>query len=431
MKLVFKKMATSQTDRIYHWLKLIVTTSSAQFIVQIFAFLCGIVVIRLLPIQEYALYTLANTMLGMMTLLADGGIATGVMFQGGKVWQDKVKLGKVIATGMFLRREFSLFSLVISIPILLCLLYRHNADWLMSGLIVTSLVITFLVTLSSSLLEIAPKINQDIAPLQKIQIITTAGRLILLVPTLFIYPLAAVAIICAGCTQFWSNLRMRKISDRYADRSQQPVPEIRNEIITTVKRVMPGALYYSISGQLTVWLISIFGTTEGVAQIGALSRLAVLLTILSVLIGSLIIPRYARLPINNKLLVRRFIQIQVILLVFTILITSLIWLFPHQILWILGKDYKDLSLELTVIAAGSCMGLLAGTAYGLNSVRNLFVPPLVIWPFLIFAQILFLICFRVDTILMAGIYALVMQLLAYLLHLSFGIFIMVKKNTRI
>jgi hypothetical protein len=46
--------------------------------------LYGILIIRLLPV-EYAFYTLANTMHRTMTVLADGGITTGVMSQVGKV----------------------------------------------------------------------------------------------------------------------------------------------------------------------------------------------------------------------------------------------------------------------------------------------------------------------------------------------------------
>ena len=67
------------------WIKLIFVTGSAQIIVQATGLFCGILVIRLLPVNEYALYTLANTMLGTMTVLADSGISSGVMAQGGKV----------------------------------------------------------------------------------------------------------------------------------------------------------------------------------------------------------------------------------------------------------------------------------------------------------------------------------------------------------
>jgi hypothetical protein len=96
-------------------------------------FVCGILIIRLSPVQEYAFYTLANTMLGTMTVLSDGDISTGVMDQGGKVCKDKEKLGVVLATGLDLRRKFAIGSLLVSAPVLLYLLMHNKASCLLQS----------------------------------------------------------------------------------------------------------------------------------------------------------------------------------------------------------------------------------------------------------------------------------------------------------
>lgn len=79
-------------DNVMQWSKLISITGSSQIAIQIINFVCGIFIIRHLTITEYALYTLAYTMLGSMDVLADGGIVSGVTAEGGKVWQEKVNL---------------------------------------------------------------------------------------------------------------------------------------------------------------------------------------------------------------------------------------------------------------------------------------------------------------------------------------------------
>ncbi len=66
-------------NTLLYWGKLISITGSAQIIVQAVGFVSGILIIRLLPVQEYAFYTLVNTMLGTVALLVDGGISTGAM----------------------------------------------------------------------------------------------------------------------------------------------------------------------------------------------------------------------------------------------------------------------------------------------------------------------------------------------------------------
>lgn len=412
----------SPLRRISSWAKLIAVTGGAQAVVQAIGFLSGILVIRLLPTQEYALYTLANTLLGTMTLLADGGISIGVMSQGGKVWQDREKLGGVLATGLHLRKKFAVCSLMIATPILFYLLRKHDASWLMSTLIMLSLIPAFVTSLSGSLLEVPFKLHQDIVPLQKIQIVANIGRLLLLALTLFIYPFAAVAILCAGGGQVWSNWRLRKVSERFVSHNQAVNFHARVEIMAIVKRAMPGAIYYCFSGQISVWLISFFGTTESLAQIGALTRLTMILNLISVVIGTLVVPRFARLPSIRTLLISHYLQVQCILFFLISIVMLIVWFFPGQVLYLIGKNYTNLTIELFFMVLAACLGLVSGIVYSLNAVRRYIFPPIFLYPLLISGQISFLMIFQIKTVLMAAYYSITMQLLAYLLHFGYGIF---------
>ena len=149
MKALFHRIyAHPNYTKLVEWGGLILITGSAQILVQAIALISGILVIRQLPANEYALYTLANTMLGTMTILADSGISSGVLAQGSRVWKDQKKLGVVLVTGLELRKKFAIASLVIAIPLLLFLLLHHNASWLMAVLIVVSLIPAFFLALS-------------------------------------------------------------------------------------------------------------------------------------------------------------------------------------------------------------------------------------------------------------------------------------------
>ena len=405
--------------RALEWGKLITITGSAQIVVQAISFLCGILVIRLLPTQEYALYTLANTMLGTMVLLADGGISTGVLAQGGKVWQDREKLGTVLITGLDLRKKFAIGSLLIASPILLWLLRHHGASWLMSVLLLLATIPTFLTGLSNTLLETAPKLRQDIAPLQKNQVGVNIGRLALLVLTMFIFPWAFVAILAAGLPQIWGNFRLKKISAGYADLTQKPDPEIRAAILKVVKRVLPGAVYYSASGQITVWLMSIFGTTAAIAQIGALSRLSTMLSLFTMLLMTLVIPRFARLSAGKAVLLTRYFQIQAGLLVLSVCIVGTVWMFPSQVLWILGKNYSGLNIELVLSIIGSCLNLITGISFSLVSSRGWATNPAITISLEIAAVIIGIMLIDVSTLkgaLILNIFISIMQALLYIIY---------------
>src|SRR6476620_8569895 len=126
MNAVARRLYTSPYfSKIIEWTKLISITGSSQLLIQGVGLVSGIFVIRLLSTQEYGLYTLGNTMLGTMLVLGDSGISTSVMAQGGKVWQNREKLGSVLVSGFNLRKKFAMVSLLIAIPILLYLLIHH------------------------------------------------------------------------------------------------------------------------------------------------------------------------------------------------------------------------------------------------------------------------------------------------------------------
>lgn len=381
------KMMGLNFKKILQWSKLISITGLGQLIVQGVGLVSGILIIRLLPTQEYALYTLANTMLGTMTVLADGGIASGVMSEGGKVWKSREQLGVVVNTGLKLRKRFAFISLLVSIPILFYLLNHHGASLLFNVLIIASLILAFRAALSDSLLEISLKLNQDIVPLQKNQVVTSIGRLVLITASLFFFPFTFVAILGNGIPRIWGNIRLGKISHKFAD-NRQPVDDIiRKNILGNVKRILPGSIYYCISGQLTVWLLSIFGSTSSIAQIGALSRLAMLLTLVSTILSTLFEPRFSRLPNIKKVVLTKFLQIQSGIILFCCFIILLVWLFPNQILSILGKGYSDLTTEVLLLAMGSCLGLVSGSVYKLSSSRGVIPKPVFFIPIIISIQV--------------------------------------------
>lgn len=373
----FKKIKEHpKYETVLNWTKLISITGSAQIIVQAVGFASGILIIRLLPVEEYAFYTLANTMLGTMAVLTDGGISIGVMSAGGKVWEDKQKLGTVLATGLDLRRKFAIGSLIVSIPILFYLLLHNGASWLMTVLISLAMIPAFYAALSDSLLEIIPKLKQTILPLQQNQVEVGLGRLLLTGLFIFAFPFGYIAILAAGIPRIWGNIRLRKIVYKLAAIDQEPDVEVKKEILDLVKRILPTSIYYCVSGQITIWLISIFGNTTSLAQLGALGRLSVMLSVFGAIITTLIVPRFAKLALDKKLLLERFIQILFMLIVLLSIVVLIVYLFPTPILWILGKGYRDLNDELLLSIIGSCIGLITGIVFSLYSSRGWAMSPI-------------------------------------------------------
>jgi len=415
-KTVLQLYSNPKYSKLFEWSRLVSISAVAQVSIQLISFICGILVIRMLPTQEYALYTLANAMLGTMIMLADSGVSMGVMAQGAKVWQNDEKIGAVLVTGLDLRKKFTIGSLVIATPALLYLPRHHGASWLMSGLIIVSLIPAFFTGLSGTLLEIVFKLRQNIVPLQKIQVMNNAGRLGLLSAMLFIFPWTFVVLLAAGLPQIWANIRLKALSAGYADWNQKPDAAVRKEILYIVKRVIPGAIYYCLSGQITIWLISIFGTSKALAQMGALGRLAMVLSLFGVLFSTLVSPRFARLTANKNLLLKRFFHIMTGITVLTLFIVGFTWLFPTQVLWILGKSYSNLKTELVLNIAASCLNLIWGSAYVLGTSRGWTINPIVSIPVSILAIVCGALLINVSTlkgVLVLNLFVALIQLFMY------------------
>lgn len=345
--------------------------------VQLLGFACGLLVVHMLPVEQYGFYTLANTAVATMLALADGGIASGVMSQGGKVWKDRQLLGQVVATGLKLRHQFAVITLSLSLPALFTLLTGRGATTFTALLVTAATIPTFTAMLSGRLFTIAPKLHQDIRTIQITEILSGLLRLIALAGVLFLSRTAAAALVAAGASQIWWNRKLKKVSAIHASPTESPREDTRHEILKIVKRVMPSTIYFSISLQLGLWILSIFGTTESIARFGAINRITTAATVVVAVFSYLVAPRFARLPESRTVLRGHFLKIQALL---TVVCTSgyMIAFFAAQyILWLLPEHYHNLTTEFRLQTATATIGILIAGLLALNSSRGFFMNPII------------------------------------------------------
>lgn len=316
-------------------------------------------------------------MLGAMNILADGGIISGVTAEGGKVWQDKSKLGSVIVTGLNLRKKFAIGSILIAGSLLIYLLIHNNANWYYALLIFISLIPVFYANLSDSMLEIAPKLHQDLKPLQKNQLLANFGRLILTIPAVLFLPFTPVAIFAAGIPRIIANIKLKKISDKFASTNQHENSDVKKNIIRMVKRILPGDIYNIFSVQITVWILSVVGSANAIAQVGALFRIGAVLALFNVLFNTIIIPRFSRMEEDKKKLKANMIKIQFLLFGIGVVIVFFTWLLNSQIIWLLGINYANLKNELVLAIIILYLNIVENVIYTMCRGRGWVLNPII------------------------------------------------------
>lgn len=401
-----------RSPQLLNWTKLLTRFLSLEALVQGLTFACGILLVRVLPKSEYALFTVANTMQATMNLMADNGIGSGLTAIGGRVWQDKFRFGQLIATAMRLRRIFAVISVTLVTPLLFWMLMRNGASIQYGGILTAFVLLGFYFQLTIGVLIPVPRLHLEVNRIQNLNVWYSAmrfGLLVIAYAILLNKMNTAVALLAAAVSLGLQEIILRRWVPEMADMKAPPHEGDRREILSIVRAQAPNSIYYCVQSQLTVWLISAFGSAQGVAEVGALGRLAVIFAVLSSVMGNVIYPRFARVQ-EGALLWKRYWQILGGHAALAAGLLALAGLFPEALLWVLGSKYSHLGPELFLMILSAVLFSVLACMWQLNVARGWIVSPMLMIPIGIVVQVILIFVFDVTTVrgvLLMNIYSMI------------------------
>jgi O-antigen/teichoic acid export membrane protein len=352
--------------RALHRAKIIGNFAIVQAIVQVIGFGSGILIIRTLEQREYAYFTIANTMQGTINLLADIGISVGLISIGGRVWHDRRRFGQLINTDLRARKKLGGAAIIVVTPFLFFLLARNGAPLFYSTVLILLLLAGILIQLSLGVLGVVPRLRADIRRIQIIDFTGAIARLITLLALMFIFLSASVAIAVASATLFLQYIMLHRYVAGVIDLDVPPNPEDRQEIVRLIKHLAPNAIFYSVQGQITVFLISIFAhLATSVAEVGALGRLAMIFAVISNLLTNVFVPAFARCQEPRKM---RLLYLAIVggVVVFSLLILGAAGFFPLNF-FLFSATACASRRELFLMVTGTVVSVVAGTLWALNA----------------------------------------------------------------
>jgi O-antigen/teichoic acid export membrane protein len=390
---------STRSEKAVYWVKLLSKFVSVQLVVQALGFASGVLIVRTLSKEEYAYFLMANAFQSTMDMMSDFGITIGINSIGGQVYKDYDKFSQLINTAFFIRRYLTVISTVIISPILFFLLSNNGAVFNTNILLIVAILVELQFYSTNKILGIVPKFNDNFNQIQKLDLISSFTRLTGL---LIAYILGMNAVLAASCSTLASGLYSFFLSKWIKDKDtiipDAPVnSEYKYKIWSLMKTQFLPTTFYCFQGQITIWLISIFGNTSSIAEIGALSRIGVILTIINPVINTLIVPKYARCQ-STQLLQRRYWQLILIyILISACLLLSMIT-FSKQVLWILGSQYSHLNNELVLILITSLITSLTTMIWSLNYSKGWVNDSWLAIPSTIMIQILLLFVLDISTV---------------------------------
>ena len=364
---------------------------------QVLGFAAGILVIRNLPKREYALYTLGNTMLATILVLADSGISSALTAIGGRIWQDKQRLSQLIRTALELRRLLAIVTVPIVIPVLVWLLMQNGASVPKTAILVAAVLVGCGLELITRIYAVALRLKSEIRQIQNQALVAAVVKLAIVgiaVLVWFNVEIAIFAVVAGYAVQYWM---LHRWSAKNLDTHAPSDPEMRTEILAVVRKQAPHTIYYCLQGQITVWLISIFGNADSVADVGALGRLAVVFSVLGALTSEILFPAFARIQ-SAQMLRKRYFQLVFSFTAVSALLVGLVAIFPGQVLAVLGSRYSHLQTEGILMAISSVLGAIAGLVWGMNGSRAWIVSPVKFIPFAIAIQVVLVYFLNLSTV---------------------------------
>ncbi|HVT58066.1 MAG TPA: hypothetical protein VHR45_06680 [Thermoanaerobaculia bacterium] len=356
-------------SRALEWAGILSSYFGSQTLTQLLGVASGLLLVRFMPLQEFALYTLATSAVTIFTLSTDlGSTASLVHF-----FREAAKEGEdfrgYLSAVLSLRRAVFLVGAIIVLLVLPAAAARKGFALRASFAVTAAVLVAVWLQIVSSPRLLALRLTGHYGDSYRAEIWGGALRLILTLAMLASAFLQAWAGIAASALGVMLTAHLADSPAAHAEARAIEKAAFRRRILRFLLPTLPSALFFSVQGPLTVWLCATFGTTHNIAEVGALSRLGLIVGLLSGLSGAVLLPRLASIK-DDRLFRVRSLQFALLLSVLAGLILAGAVAAPKAFLALLGPHYSGLQTELLLLIAGSGLTLVGGYTVSVNFARG-------------------------------------------------------------
>lgn len=341
---------------------------TTQTLTQFASIAAGLLFVNFMAVPEFALYTLALSIVSFFAFASDlGSTASLLYFFRSLPSGHSGEFARYKTAVLSLRRQAFALGALVLVVFFPYVALQHG--YRMGGAILANagilLCVWFQILASLRLLSL--RLYEHYGRSYRAELQGNALRLtlaVLLVATGWVPAWAALIAnaAAAGLTARRAILREPRHCRTFS------LGPYRREVVRYLLPTLPGALYFSIQGPLTVWLSATFGSVRQIAEVGALGRLGLIVGLLSGLTGTIFLPRLARIT-DERVYRRRYMQYGAALAIFAGLLVAAAAAAPTPFLFLLGGQYAHLHREVLLVVAAAALTLLDGYALSVNCAR--------------------------------------------------------------
>ncbi len=358
--------------RLRRWVGILSAFFTAQGLVQLAGIAAGLLLVRTLPVREFALYNLALSVTTFFIFLSDLGSTGSLVHFFHRAAREGEEWTPYLSAVLSLRRAgFLLGAAAVAVA------FPHAAaakGYGRAEIVLSLAAILFAVwfQIGAAVRVLALRLSDRYGASYRAEVIGAVLRLLLTAAMVVSALLQAWIGVLASAlgTAATSLLAGRWLAVRGAPQgsTETDLRPYRRRVLRYMLPTLPSALYFAVQGPLIIWLAATFGDTRNIAEVGALTRLGLVVGMFSTLSGVVFLPRLARIA-DERAWRARYFQFGGALSAIALALLAGAALFPEALLWVLGEKYSGLHRELVLVVAGAGLTLLGGYAVSVNLAR--------------------------------------------------------------
>jgi O-antigen/teichoic acid export membrane protein len=339
---------------------------SVHAVLQAATLVSGLLFANLLPVDAFAAYALATSILVTFTFFTDLGVSVALnhfrhaSLKGGLPYDDMLTAALQVRRRLF----------VIGAPVVAVAMWswgrRVGAGLAPSAamLVIVFAVVWWQVLSTTRVNDL--RLRDQFALGYRAELAGAIARVT-----------STVAVLAAGLRDAWSAvataLAAAVVTAVVAGpspgvASTPPRPEALSALVRYLLPTLPSALYFAVQGQVVIWLAAIFGGVSTLASVGALGRLGLVVGAFGGLISVVFMPRLVR-QVDDRMFLRRFLQFGAVLVAVAGSLLALAVVAPGLLLRLIGPAYRGLTFEVQLMVLASGISLVASFLVQVNHAR--------------------------------------------------------------
>jgi len=345
-------------DRAARWSRLAAEFAISRGLAQAVGMISGLIYVRVMPVDQYALYAMGLTSLSFISVGSDLGLNGSLAY----FWRQCAKSGKTIEPNIAAVRRLKSVFLILATVICGVLLLQTARK---QDLSMTILFGCFGLVVATAWSQTRTSVDLLLMRLEGRQrhsyYCEAAGSLMRL--------LLAGAMVATGIRTAQFGLvggLLGSLSVLVALQGFAGVPTIRpepigrqtwREVMKYITTIFPSTMVYVAQGPLILWLALTFGGETPLSETFAVGRIAAIYGLLGSFIITVVEPRLLRIR-DDTHFARMTGLFLAVLFLFCAAATIITYLVPSTLLLLIGSKYAHLHKELVLSVAASSLSVI-------------------------------------------------------------------------